>query len=98
MTDFFIVIIFIILFFYLATAVGRLVLRNWLNRKQKEFEQMMGGSGAGGNTRRGGQRSTKPEGEVTVERTVHVEKKVNRGIGDYVEYEEVEIEEERKVD
>ena len=63
-------IFFLIVGFYLAGLLGRLLLRRWIIRKQKEFEQ--GGNpffrtytwGGGGHSRNA---KPKPEGKVTVE-------------------------------
>ena len=65
-------IFFLIVGFYLAGLLGRLLLRRWIIRKQKEFEQ--GGNpffrtytwGGGGHSRNA---KPKPEGKVTVEQT-----------------------------
>lgn len=83
------VLFFIIAGFYLAGLLGRLLLGYWIRKKQKEF-------GGGGFTRTytwGGRREAsgrKPEGDVTVSRTqASPEKKINRNVGDYVDYEEI---------
>lgn len=89
------VIFFIILGFYLLGWIGRMLLRYWILKKQKEFQQngTMGGFtfkqynwGAGQN------RSTQTEvreGEIKVERNASTEKKVSGKVGDYVDYEEI---------
>ena len=45
-----------------------------------------GGTGFGRSSR------PKPEGDVTVRQTASAQKKVNRNVGDYVDYEEVKEE------
>ena len=71
-------IFFLIVGFYLAGLLGRLLLRRWIIRKQKEFEQ--GGNpffrtytwGGGGHSRM-------------------TQKRVSGDVGDYVEYEEIKV-------
>ena len=85
---------FLIVGFYLAGLLGRLLLRRWIIRKQKEFEQ--GGNpffrtytwGGGGHSRNA---KPKPEGKVTVEQTRMTQKRVSGDVGDYVEYEEIKV-------
>ena len=87
-------IFFLIVGFYLAGLLGRLLLRRWIIRKQKEFEQ--GGNpffrtytwGGGGHSRNA---KPKPEGKVTVEQTRMTQKRVSGDVGDYVEYEEIKV-------
>ena len=86
-------ILFLIIGFYVAGLIGRVLLRRWIMRKQKEFEQ--GGNpfvraytwSSGNQTRNDSQR--KPEGKVTVEQTRVTEKRVSGEVGDYVDYEEI---------
>lgn len=92
-------ILFLIIGFYLARLLGRLLLRRWLVRKQKEFEQ--GGNpffrtytwGSGTNREEPRRR---PEGKVTIEQTRIIEKQVSGEVGEYVEYEEVKERKESK--
>lgn len=92
-------ILFLIIGFYLAGLLGRLLLRRWLVRKQKEFEQ--GGNpffrtytwGSGTNREESRRR---PEGKVTIEQTRIIEKQVSGEVGEYVEYEEVKERKESK--
>ena len=90
--------------FYIIRVAGRYLLRRWIERKQREFSQQFGGDG--GYTykqytwgRPKGQRGTsasdrtrKQEGEVRIENLNPTRKKVSRDVGEYVEYEEVEVE------
>lgn len=70
------------------------MLRVWLRRQQKRFANGEGpftrtytwGAGKTYN-----QRQPKPEGEVTFKQVHQAGRKVNTGVGDYVEFEEVEI-------
>lgn len=86
-------ILFLIIGFYLAGLIGRLLLRRWIIRRQKEFEQNGGNPffrtytwGAGAHQ----QQSRQREGDVTVQQTAQsAEKKISREVGDYVDYEEV---------
>lgn len=64
-------------------------------RKQREFSQRFGegrqyGAGSGRPDRRAGRK----EGEINVQRTAPEDKKVSKTVGEYVEFEEVEITEE----
>lgn len=89
------VIFFIIVGFYLFGLIGRLLLRHWVMKKQKEFQQ---NGNAGGYTfkqytwgtgaDRTSQRATR-EGEIKVEKTAGTHKKVSKQVGDYVDYEEI---------
>jgi hypothetical protein len=91
--EFLMIIGIIILSLWLLGQLGRWWLRRWVARNQQEFARRFG---AMPNERQGGPRrtKTKKEGEVRVEQTVRMEKRVNERVGDYVEFEEVEITEE----
>ena len=88
------VLFFIIVGFYLFGLLGRLFLNYWIRKKQREFAEggggfsrtYMWGTGFGRRSR------PKPEGDVTVRQTASAQKKVNRNVGDYVDYEEVKEE------
>jgi len=59
-------------------------------RKQREFAERFGGQ-FGSNAQAGGhsnEPNARPEGDVDVRQTARIEKKVNRNVGDYVEFEE----------
>lgn len=105
METFLTVILFIFVGFWLLGIIGRWTLRWWIARKQREFQQQFGGDGksTGGafgngafrgfyaNFGGGGGRKKQNEGEVTVTRTTRrSEYQVSKGVGEYVEYEEVE--------
>lgn len=104
METFLTVILFIFVGFWLLGIFGRWTLRWWIARKQREFQQQFGGDGktAGGAFGNGSfrgfyanfggsGRKKKKEGEVTVTRTTRrSEYQVGKGVGEYVEYEEVE--------
>ena len=86
------VICFLILGFYLLQWLLRLWLRARVNRIQREMEKNGGQyTRTNGNSRR--ERPVR-EGEVRVETGRAAGKKVSDRIGDYVEYEEIEIVEE----
>lgn len=79
---------------WLVGLLGRWFLRWWLVKKQRELSERFGG-GAGQTRGRGAaRRGNRPEGDVSVRQTAPVQKKVNKSVGDYVEFEEVEITEE----
>ena len=86
-----IVIFSIFAFFYLLQWAVRAVLRWKLNSIQKEMARQ----GRQAQTR-GRRQRTPREGEVRVDAGKAPERKINERIGDYVEYEEVEIMEEEK--
>lgn len=85
---------FMILGFYLLGIVGRLLLRMWVRRVQRQFEQGQGGGtysktyswGRGGAAQRA---ETRPEGDVVIQAPATTEKKINKTVGDYVDYEEI---------
>lgn len=87
-----------VLIFYLLGMVGRWALLHWVRKKQREFENGNGSTysrtyswgSARARDRESGGRSARPEGEVSIQQTHASEKKVNKNIGDYVEYEEVD--------
>jgi hypothetical protein len=75
----------------------RWLFRQWLGRRMREIQRQMENSGTQGyyRTTSREKRERKPrEGEIKVETGTAPGKKVNDRIGDYVEYEEVEITEE----
>lgn len=76
-------ILITILTIWLVGLLGRWLLQRWVLRKQREFaEQFGGGTGQA-------RRNSRPEGDVSVQQTAPIHKKVNRSVGDYVEFEEV---------
>ncbi len=90
-------IFFLLLGFYIFGLIVKVLFRSWINRKARQFQQ--GGAtyrtytwGAGG---RGARPQEKREGEVTVQQPAAAQsKRVNKSVGEYVEFEEVEIVEE----
>lgn len=100
------VIFSIILIFWVLGIIGRMFLRYWVVKKQRQMEQQMRDGGAGGSFQSFGggnfrgfystfsgrpgepQRSSKPEGEVTIEKSEQT-KATNHKIGEYVDFEEV---------
>lgn len=83
--------------YYVLRWLAPKLLGLWLLRKQRQFADQFGqGKGftytwGGPKQNAGGTKSEnrKKEGEVRIERTQTAQKKVNRNVGDYVEYEEV---------
>lgn len=89
--SFILITIFVI---WLIGLVGRLLLRAWIVKKQRQFAEQFGPDAqykqngwtrAAGGSFRG---DTPDEGEVRVRQTMPVEKKVSKVVGDYVEFEE----------
>ncbi len=66
-------VIVVLLALWLLWRLSLLWFRWWLKRRL---------------TPREGHRPQRPEGEVRVEQAARAEKKVNRNVGDYVEFEE----------
>ncbi len=82
-----------ILTIWLAGLLGRWLLQRWLQKKQREFAGQFGGGGQP-RGRSSARRSDRPEGDVSVQQTAPIQKKVNKSVGDYVEFEEVETTED----
>lgn len=80
-----------VLSFYLIGWLGRMLLRRWVARKQREMAERFAG-GAGFGAQQTGRKARK-EGEVTVQAKTATGKKVAKDIGECVEYEEVKEEE-----
>lgn len=78
-----------LLVLYLLALAGRLLLRYFLRTKVRQFEQQMGQQQQA-QGRRQKARGERPEGEVTIERIDVKEKQVNRRVGEYVDYQEVD--------
>ena len=80
---------FAIVGIWLLGLIIRAVFSRWLRRRTEEYNR------AAENARKEARRqarSNRREGEVTVDATEAVpEKKVSRGVGEYVEFEEVTI-------
>lgn len=85
-------IFFFVVSVWLLSKIGGWLLRRWVLKKQREMEAQFGGAAGSGHGRsRGvGTRNKRAEGEVSVEHTSPVEKRVNKSVGDYVDFEEVE--------
>ena len=81
-----------ILIFWLLGIVGRTAFGIWLHRRQRRFAGEFGGAQQGRNARRAAERR---EGYVSIRKTAFEEKTVNKNVGDYVEFEEIETTEER---
>lgn len=92
------VIFIIVLGFYVLGILGRLWLRWWILRKQKEFaEGSAGGFYSYGSRSHQKKRSGGREGDVTVEKMPGAgSKRVSGNVGDYVEFEEVGDENDKK--
>ena len=102
------IIFFTIITFWLLGKIGKWLLQAYVIRKQREMQEQFGSQGgyktfSGGNFRGfysfggSGRQNRKSEGEVTVEQTHRAEgHTVNKKVGEYVEFEEVEITEPRE--
>lgn len=80
---------FLIAGFYLISLLGRVFFSHWIRKKQRQFSEGKGDSFRAytwGQTDRSSKRS---EGDITVSTTRQTEKKINKNVGDYVDFEEV---------
>lgn len=94
-------IFFTIVGFYVLGLLGKLFLRYWIKKKQREFQERFGQQGQGGaygrtytwgfdGNNRQQQKSSQNEGDVTVENiSNNSEKRISKDVGEYVDYEEV---------
>ena len=102
METFLSVILSIILGIYLLGKISKWLLRYWLKKKMQSFEQ---GNAAGGNPNSAwgawsnfGQQQQQPqqekkkEGNVTVDINPTSERKIDKAIGEYVEFDEIKEE------
>ena len=87
------VILYVIMFFILIMLLGGLYLSYRINRLRRQAEeQMRGGNGTDSRStyREYGNQPKQPrEGEVSVHQTEPKEKKINKNVGDYVDFEDV---------
>ena len=87
------VILYVIMFFILIMLLGGLYLSYRINRLRRQAEeQMRGGNGTYSRStyREYGNQPKQPrEGEVSVHQTEPKEKKINKNVGDYVDFEDV---------
>ena len=102
------IIFFTIIAFWLLGKISKWVLQAYIVRKQREMREQFGAEGGyktfgggsfqgfygfGGN---GPRQARKDEGEVVVEQTQTEGHTVSKKVGEYVEFEEVEISEVRE--
>ncbi len=74
---------FLLFFFivtYLLGIIGRFLLRRYVKKFQKHFEQQQSNF----------QNQHKQEGEITIQKNVNNEKIINKSDGDYIDYEEIQ--------
>ena len=104
METFFTFLLFVFVGLWLLGVISRWLLRGWIARKQREFQQQFGGTSTSDSRSGSGfrgfysqfghstqQRKRGKEGEVTVTHTTRrSEYEVGKGVGEYVEFEEVE--------
>jgi nitrogen fixation protein FixH len=85
---------FLLIFLAIIWFVGlviRATFSRFLRKRTEEFNRMAG------EARREAARKGRREGEVSVEATrAAVEKRVSRGVGEYVEFEEITVKETEK--
>ena len=81
-------IIYAIMFFLILMLAIGLYLSYRINRLRKDAEQKM--RNASGSYRNYGHNTQQPrEGEVSVHQTEPQEKKINKNVGDYVDFEDI---------
>ena len=71
---------------------GRLALGYWIRKKQREFAESGQAGGFSRTYTWGGRKASRSraEGDVTVQQTqASPRKKINKNVGDYVDYEEI---------
>lgn len=83
------ILFFILVGFYLFGLLGKLLLTRWIRKKQQEFARGTGEFSRTYTWGRGGAERSKPEGDVTIQQPTSPSKKINKDVGDYVDYEEV---------
>lgn len=86
-------IFYTIITLWLLGLLGRWLMRRWLRKKQREFSEQFGG-GAQYQRNRSSRRQNGREGDVRVQQTARIEKKVSGNVGEYVDFEEVKNTEE----
>lgn len=97
METFISIIFFTVVGLYLLGLMGKFLLRRWILKKQREFQEQFGGQAGQGQSYRqswsfGGNRHNEPskEGEIKVETSVNnSEKRIKKDVGEYVDYEEI---------
>ncbi len=81
-------IIYVIMFFLILILAIGLYMSYRINRLRKDAEQTM--RNASGSYRNYGRNTQQPrEGEVSVHQTEPQEKKINKDVGDYVDFEDI---------
>lgn len=111
METFLTVILIIFVGFWLLGLIGKWLLRYWITKKQREFQQQFGSDSTtgsntggafggrgfrgfytfGGTSEQETRQKKRPEGEVTVtQQEIRTEYQVDKSVGEYVEFEEVE--------
>ena len=91
-------IFFAVVTIYILGLLGRLLLGNWIRRKQQEFAQRFGDQGGGyssrtyswgGNSGDNARGRAQREGEVRVQRPANQTRKIRKDVGEYVDFEEI---------
>jgi len=81
-------IMYVIMFFLILMLAIGLYMSYRINRLRQDAEQKM--RNASGSYRNYGHKTQQPrEGEVSVHQTEPQEKKINKNVGDYVDFEDV---------
>ena len=81
-------IMYVIMFFLILMSAIGLYLSYRINRLRQDAEQKM--RNASGSYRNYGHKTQQPrEGEVSVHQTEPQEKKINKNVGDYVDFEDI---------
>ena len=80
---------FLIAGFYLISLLGRVFFSHWIRKKQRQFSEGKGDFFRAYTWRQTDRSSKRSEGDITVSTTRQTEKKINKNVGDYVDFEEV---------
>lgn len=80
---------FLIAGFYLISLLGRVFFSHWIRKKQRQFSEGKGDFFRAYTWGQADRSSKRSEGDITVSTTRQTEKKINKNVGDYVDFEEV---------
>lgn len=82
-------ILFVILGIYVLGFVGRLILKMYLRKVQKQFEGFANSAGTQNRQYSENSNQQQHEGDVTITQASGQDKKFKDNVGDYVDFEEV---------
>ncbi|MDD3108410.1 MAG: DUF4834 family protein [Alistipes sp.] len=83
------VLLSIFVIIYLTGLLGRILFSYWIRKKQREMGLDPSGGFSWGVRGSRERPRTQAEGDITVQKAQTQAKKINKNVGDYVDYEEV---------